>query len=39
VVLDQGSIVEQGNHEQLLALDGRYAELWSTQLRSTQLSS
>jgi ABC-type transport system involved in Fe-S cluster assembly fused permease/ATPase subunit len=39
VVLDQGSIVEQGTHEQLLALDGRYAELWSTQLRSTQFSS
>lgn len=34
VVLDQGSIVEQGNHEQLLALNGRYAELWSTQLKS-----
>ena len=39
VVLHQGAIVEQGNHEQLLALDGRYAELWSTQLRSTPLSS
>ncbi|EAS47540.1 ABC transporter, ATP-binding protein [gamma proteobacterium HTCC2207] len=37
VVLDQGTIVEQGNHEQLLALDGRYADLWSSQLRSTQL--
>ena len=36
VVLDQGSIVEQGTHHQLLALDGRYAELWSTQLQSTQ---
>jgi ABC-type transport system involved in Fe-S cluster assembly fused permease/ATPase subunit len=36
VVLDQGSIVEQGTHHQLLALHGRYAELWSTQLRSTQ---
>ena len=34
VVLDQGFIVEQGNHEQLLALNGRYAELWSTQLKS-----
>jgi ABC-type multidrug transport system fused ATPase/permease subunit len=39
VVLDQGSIVEQGTHHQLLALEGRYAELWSTQLRSTALSS
>jgi len=34
VVLDQGFIVEQGNHEQLLALNGHYAELWSTQLKS-----
>jgi ATP-binding cassette subfamily B protein len=38
VVLDQGSIVEQGTHHQLLALEGRYAELWSTQLRSSQSS-
>jgi ABC-type transport system involved in Fe-S cluster assembly fused permease/ATPase subunit len=37
VVLDQGTIVEQGNHEQLLSLDGHYADLWSSQLRSTQL--
>jgi ATP-binding cassette subfamily B protein len=36
VVLDQGSIVEQGTHHELLALEGRYAELWSTQLRSSQ---
>jgi len=39
VVLDQGSIVEQGTHHELLALEGRYAELWSTQLRSARLSS
>lgn len=32
VLLDQGSIVEQGTHHQLLAHEGRYAELWSTQL-------
>lgn len=31
VVLDQGAIVEQGTHEQLLTLAGRYAELWSAQ--------
>ncbi len=31
VVLDQGAIVEQGTHKQLLALAGRYAELWSAQ--------
>jgi len=39
VVLDQGSIVEQGTHHELLALEGRYAELWATQLRSASLSS
>jgi len=35
VVLDQGVIVEQGHHEQLLALNGRYADLWSAQLRDS----
>ena len=39
VVLDQGAIVEQGTHHELLALEGRYKELWSTQLRSEQLVS
>jgi ATP-binding cassette subfamily B protein len=31
VVLDQGRIVEQGTHEDLLALRGIYASLWSHQ--------
>ncbi|HLO27125.1 MAG TPA: ATP-binding cassette domain-containing protein, partial [Geobacteraceae bacterium] len=31
VVLDRGKIVEQGSHEALLALDGRYAATWREQ--------
>jgi hypothetical protein len=31
VVLDGGRIVEQGSHENLLALGGIYASLWSHQ--------
>ena len=31
VVLDQGKIVEQGNHEELLNSDGIYAQLWTRQ--------
>ncbi len=31
IVLDKGRIIERGNHEQLLAIKGRYAELWKEQ--------
>ncbi|CAM3852744.1 ABC transporter ATP-binding protein [Smaragdicoccus niigatensis] len=31
VVVDGGRIVEQGNHDQLLAVDGHYASLYRTQ--------
>jgi ABC-type multidrug transport system fused ATPase/permease subunit len=32
IVLDQGRIVEEGSHQKLLALNGRYARLYSLQL-------
>ncbi len=32
VVLEDGVIVEEGNHDALLAAEGRYAQLWNRQL-------
>jgi len=36
VVMEEGSIIEQGTHEQLLGMDGYYAELYRLQLSSEQ---
>jgi ATP-binding cassette, subfamily B, bacterial len=35
-VLDQGTIVEEGTHDELLALDGRYAEMFTIQAAAYQ---
>ena len=34
LVLDAGRVVEQGSHRELLALGGRYAEMWQLQQES-----
>jgi ATP-binding cassette subfamily B protein len=31
VVMEQGRVVEQGSHPELLALNGRYARMWQLQ--------
>jgi subfamily B ATP-binding cassette protein MsbA len=38
-VLDQGRVIEQGNHSHLLHLDGRYSRLWQQQVKSRKANS
>jgi len=33
IVLDQGMVIEEGSHNQLLSLQGKYAQMWAMQLQ------
>jgi len=37
--LDEGQIVEQGSHDELIALGGEYADLYERQLLEEELAA
>ena len=39
LVLDQGRIAERGRHQDLLAMDGRYARMWARQQENNPIQS
>ena len=39
IVLSHGEIVEQGNHDQLLKLRGRYYDLYMLQFKKNQIAN
>jgi ATP-binding cassette, subfamily B, heavy metal transporter len=34
IFLEQGRVLEQGTHQELLAANGRYAQMWAMQLQN-----
>lgn len=39
IVMDQGSVAEQGSHDELLRLNGLYQQLWQAQQKNNKQSS
>jgi ABC-type transport system involved in Fe-S cluster assembly fused permease/ATPase subunit len=39
LVLKDGAVAEEGTHDELLELNGLYAEMWNMQLRSDESRS